>query len=175
MKKVVTKKGDTMAFVTIEANNASLEVTIFPKTYEECSHKLQIDEPLFMIIQTQVRDGAVSANAEKVFVLEDFDQDSFTKLSFDIPKNCSSRVFYEQLLDVLRKSPGQTSFTISVITDEERKVYLRPPGRFRVALTPVLVKEWERICGKNSLKIAFPNLDSLVQKNGYRKKYAYAK
>ena len=56
-----------MAFINLEANNASLEVTIFPKTYEESGSKLQIDEPLFMIIRTQVMDGVLKANAEKVF------------------------------------------------------------------------------------------------------------
>ncbi|MBP5468076.1 MAG: hypothetical protein J6Z11_02385, partial [Candidatus Riflebacteria bacterium] len=98
MKKVITKKGDTMAFVTIEANNANLEVTIFPKTYEESGSKLQIDEPLFVIIRTQVMDGVVKANAEKVFTLEDMDQDSFTKLSFQIPKEYSNKQYYKQLL-----------------------------------------------------------------------------
>lgn len=176
MKKIVTKKGDTMAFTTIEANNAALEVTIFPKTYEECGAKLQIDEPLFMIIRTQVMDGSVKANAEKVFTLADMDQDGFTKLYFSVPKDKSNKENYEQLLDVLRRSPGQTSFTISVVTSDDRKVTLRPASRFKVALTPVLVKEWERVCGKNTLKIEFPALDALTQqRGGFRRKFTPAK
>ncbi|MBQ3643599.1 MAG: DNA polymerase III subunit alpha [Candidatus Riflebacteria bacterium] len=175
LKKVITKKGDTMAFITIEANNASLEVTVFPKTYEECGSKLQIDEPLFMIIRTQIMDGVVKANAEKIFVLEDLDQEGFTKLSFNIPKGFNKKSYYDQLLEVLRKSPGQTSFTISITTDDDKKVTLRPPSKFRVALNPVLIKEWENICGRNSLKIDFPALDSLAQKSGFKRRLAVAK
>ena len=176
IKKVITQKGDTMAFATIEANNATLEVTIFPKTYEEAGHKLQIDEPLFMTIRTQLRDGFVGANAEKVFTLEDMNNDNFTKLSFQIPKEFSNINYYKQLLEVLKRSPGQTSFTISVVTEENRKVVLKPSANLKVALTPVLIKEWERICGKNTLKISFPNLDSLTQqRGGFKKRLAYAR
>ena len=80
------------------------------------------------------------------------------------------------MLDVLRRSPGQTSFTISVVTSDDRKVTLRPASRFKVALTPVLVKEWERVCGKNTLKIEFPALDALTQqRGGFRRKFTPAK
>ena len=175
MKKVITKKGDTMAFINLEANNASLEVTIFPKTYEESGSKLQVDEPLFMIIRTQVMDGVLKANAEKVFSLEDMDQESFTKLSFKIPKEFSSKKYYEELLEVLRRNPGQIPFTISITTNDDKKVMLRPPSKFRVSLNPVLIKEWERICGHNTLKIDFPNLDSFTQRSGYKRRMAVAK
>ena len=175
MKKVITKKGDTMAFITIEANNAALEVTIFPKTYEESGSKLQMDEPLFMVIRTQVMDGVLKANAEKVFALEDMDQEGFTKLSFKIPKEFSNKKSYEQLLEVLRRNPGQIPFTICVTTDDNKKVMLRPPSKFRVSLTPVLVKEWEKICGHNTLKIDFPNLDAYTQKSGFKRRFAVAK
>ena len=81
------------------------------------------------------------------------------------------------MLDVLKRSPGQTSYTISVITDDNRKAILKPSANYKVALTPALIKEWEGICGKNTLKIAFPNLDSLVQQSrgGFKKRLAYAK
>lgn len=174
MKKVITKKGDTMAFTTIEANNSSLEVTIFPKTYEECGAKLKIDEPLFMIVRTQIMDGVVKANAEKVFTLEDMDQEGFTKLAFKVPQELADKEHYEKLLDVLRKSPGQTSFTITVVSGD-KKVTIKPASRFRVALTPVLVKEWEKICGRNSLKIDFPNLDAFARQNGFKRNFAAAR
>lgn len=173
MKKIVTQKGQTMAFTTIEANNSAIEVTIFPKTYEECGAKLNIDEPLFLIIKTQIRDGAVSANAEKVFALEDFDADGFTKITLGIPKEKSAKEHYQVLLDVLRKSPGQTPVTISVVTPDDRKVSLRPG--FRISLSPVLLKEWEKVCGLDSVKIEFPSLDALTHRSAGFKRRAYAK
>ena len=129
-----------------------------------------------MAIRTQLMDGYVNANAEKIFTLEDMNNDSFTKLSFQIPKEMSNKDCYKQLLDVLKRSPGQTSFTISVITEDNRKAILKPSANYKVALTPSLIKDWEKICGKNSLKIVFPNLDSLVQqRGGFKRKLAYAK
>ena len=169
MKKIITKKGDTMAFITVEANNAVLEVTIFPKTYAEIGAKLQVDEPLFMIIRTSVMDGVVKANAEKVFALSDFDTPGFTKLKLSVPGKFCDKAHYQQLLEVLRRSPGQTPFTITLKTDDQKTVTVRPADRFRVALTPVLFKEWEKICGRDSINIAFPTLEALTQRGSGRR------
>jgi hypothetical protein len=103
------------------------------------------------------------------------DQESFTKLAFKIPKEYSSKKYYEELLEVLRRNPGQIPFTISVTTKDDKKVMLKPPSKFRVSLNPVLIKEWERICGHNTLKIDFPNLDSYTQRSGYKRRLAVAK
>ena len=176
MKKIVTKKGDTMAFTTIEANNATLEVTIFPKTYEEVGAKLQPDEPLFMIIRTQIMDGVLKANAEKVFTLADLDKDGFTKLTLSVPKEKSTKEIYSQLVEVLRRSPGQSTFTITVVTDDGKKVSIRPATKLNVALSPVLIKEWISICGNDSLKIEFPNIEALTQRaGGLKRKFAPVK
>ncbi len=42
VRRVQTKKGDTMAFVTIEGSDGSLDLVLFPRTLEEC--KTLLDE-----------------------------------------------------------------------------------------------------------------------------------
>ncbi len=48
IKEITTKKGDRMAFATVEDLTASGEVTIFPRTYAEYKELFQSDQPLLL-------------------------------------------------------------------------------------------------------------------------------
>ena len=48
IKELVTKKGDRMAFVTIEDLSGSLEVVVFPEVFQASSEYLQGEEPLMV-------------------------------------------------------------------------------------------------------------------------------
>jgi len=174
-KRHITKKGDYMAFLTIEAENTALDVTLFPKSYQEYHHRLTIDEPMFMVVQTQLVDGTTKVNAEKILTLDDFNEEGFSKITLIVPPSVATRENYQKLLGVLQKNPGSTPFLIRVISSEGPKVLLKPPARFRINLNANLIKSWEKICGRNSLKIEFPMLDSMSRPNNrYRKNFKAA-
>lgn len=164
-KRHITKKGDYMAFLTIEADNASVDVTLFPKAYEQYHQRLKIDEPLFMVVQAQSMDGSVKLNAEKILVLDDFNEEGFAKITLVIPPTLAERDHYQKMLGILQKSPGSAAFHVKIITPEGTKVLLKPPSRFRINLSPGLIKSWEKLCGRNSMKIEFPQLEMLLRKN----------
>ena len=65
VKKVVTKKGDSMAILQVEDLSATSEVVVFPKTYERISHLLQIDARLIIWGKVDRRDDQTQ------FILED--------------------------------------------------------------------------------------------------------
>ncbi|WP_027414792.1 DNA polymerase III subunit alpha [Aneurinibacillus terranovensis] len=47
-KRITTKKGDSMAFLTLEDKHAQVEVVIFPRVYEKYAHLLKKDRVLVM-------------------------------------------------------------------------------------------------------------------------------
>ncbi|MBU1105666.1 MAG: DNA polymerase III subunit alpha [Candidatus Riflebacteria bacterium] len=174
-KRHITKKGDYMAFLTIEADNASLDVTLFPRSYQEYHHQLKIDEPMFMVVQTQLVDGTVKINAEKILTIDDFNEEGFSKITFEVPPSVAMRENYQKLLGILQKSPGNTPFLLKIYSPEGPKVLLKPPARFRINLNPGLIKSWEKLCGRNSLKIEFPLIEVVNQRNNrYRKGFKTA-
>ncbi|MFN6393805.1 MAG: OB-fold nucleic acid binding domain-containing protein [Aphanizomenon sp.] len=65
VKKVVTKKGDSMAILQVEDLSTTSEVVVFPKTYERISHLLQIDARLIIWGKVDRRDDQTQ------FILED--------------------------------------------------------------------------------------------------------
>jgi len=171
-KRHITKKGDYMAFLTIEADNAALDVTLFPRSYQDYHHLLKIDEPLFMVVQTQLVDGTVKVNAEKILTVDDFNEEGFSKITFIVPQSAADRESYQKLLGVLQKSPGSTPFMIRILSREGPKILIKPPARFRINLNANLIKAWEKICGRNSIKIEFPLIE-VASRNNYRQKKSF--
>ncbi|PKL47115.1 MAG: DNA polymerase III subunit alpha [Candidatus Riflebacteria bacterium HGW-Riflebacteria-2] len=168
-KRHITKKGDYMAFLTIEADNTSLDVTLFPRSYQDYHHLLKIDEPMFMVVQTQLVDGTLKVNVEKMLTADDFNEEGFSKITFIVPQSVADRENYQKLLGILQKSPGNTPFTLKINSQEGPKVLLKPPARFRINLNAGLIKSWEKICGRNSIKIEFPLIE-VASRNNYRHK-----
>ncbi len=46
VRRIATKKGDTMAFVTLEGSGGTVDVTVFPRTYERFKDKLVVESVL---------------------------------------------------------------------------------------------------------------------------------
>ncbi len=49
VKEIKTKKGDMMAFITVEDLTGATEVTVFPDAYRVCSQLLKSDDPVLVI------------------------------------------------------------------------------------------------------------------------------
>ncbi|MGM0600810.1 MAG: DNA polymerase III subunit alpha, partial [Candidatus Rifleibacteriota bacterium] len=169
MKRHITKKGDGMAFLTFEADNASVDVTIFPRSFEKYSAKLKIDEPLFMVVKTQLLNGDLKVNAEKVLSLEDFNSEEIPRVNLCIPAEMTGKDNYLKLLEVLHKYIGQVSFNMKIITPDGAKVLLKPASRFRINLQPGLIAEWEKLCGPGSVKIDFSYLERNVNRRNWKR------
>jgi len=65
MKRHTTKKGDTMAFMQVEDKFTTMDVVVFPSTYERLKNELEANKPMLLAGKINQRD-----NGDKSFVLE---------------------------------------------------------------------------------------------------------
>ena len=56
---VTTKKGELMAFVTVEGRDGQIDVVVFPKTYQECKQLIGTDDAKVLV------KGTVSLSEDK--------------------------------------------------------------------------------------------------------------
>ncbi|HOY65433.1 MAG TPA: DNA polymerase III subunit alpha [Candidatus Ozemobacteraceae bacterium] len=166
VKRITTQKGDIMAFLSMEADNATLDVTLFPKLYAEVSKQLVLEEPLFMVVRSELKGEEIKVNAEQVLTLADLNREGGASLVFTIPAQAANRATYDRLLKLLRGSPGVLPFKLRVMTPERDCVTIQPRAPFRVALTPALIKGWEEICGKHSVSAEFHGISEGRRNNG---------
>jgi len=69
VKPVVTKKGDSMAFVKIADFSGMIEVVIFPKIFAEFKNILVKEKCIAIKGRTSERNGEKSIIAEKIKIL----------------------------------------------------------------------------------------------------------
>ena len=171
-KKHSTKKGDVMAFLSLEAENNALEVTVFPKVYEQVAARLIADEVFFTVIRTQYLLDEPKFNAEAMFTLRDLNEENFSEIVLTISPERAKREIYEKILDLFRRFPGKIPVKIEINTREGEKVVIAPPSRLRIELCPDLAAELQALCGEKSVRGVFPALDKIAAgkengRNGY--------
>jgi len=69
IKKIATKKGDQMLFVTLEDSTGNTEILVFPRTLEENPHIWQVDSIVAVLGKISDKDDEVKILCEKVAVL----------------------------------------------------------------------------------------------------------
>ena len=81
-KRITTRKGDTMCFLTIEDYTERLEVTVFPRVFYVNTAVLVPDMPLIIQGRVDVDDDAgVKLLADKVWNLKEYKSEYYLKLS----------------------------------------------------------------------------------------------
>jgi error-prone DNA polymerase len=65
-KEVLTKKGDSMEFVSFEDETAIFETTFFPKAYQRFCQILDMNRAYLLSGQVQEQHGTVSVNVEHI-------------------------------------------------------------------------------------------------------------
>ncbi|MCB0326150.1 MAG: DNA polymerase III subunit alpha, partial [Bdellovibrionales bacterium] len=150
IKEITTKKGDRMAFASLEDLHGSVELVVFPKVYQEFSQWLKSDEALF--IKGKVDQGEDQAkiivdaatrlkHAAKLFqgnVHVYFDLNQTQKDSFDRLKNSLKKYEGDCPMLLHCQVPGQTETVISL------------PPEYRVIPSDELFQEITQILGQET-------------------------
>ena len=68
-KRVQTRQGDTMEFLTFEDETGMVETTFFPKTYERFCHMVDRNRPYVLEGKVETDWGAVTLTVDRVTAL----------------------------------------------------------------------------------------------------------
>lgn len=84
MKVIMTKKGDKMAFVTIEDLSGKIECIFFPRAYMESFEVLESDEPLVLSGYVRLSDDRRSYYVNSVRVVTDESDDRVSAVRINV-------------------------------------------------------------------------------------------
>jgi DNA polymerase-3 subunit alpha len=114
VKRITTRKSNkNMAFVEIEDQSNSIEVILFPSTYEKEAPKLRENTPTLFIGKINEREGEKSIICNSIKII---DHEKAKKVSEGIYLRISQEADQEkiqQLKRALLENPGDTPVTIS--------------------------------------------------------------
>lgn len=147
VKKITTKRGDAMAFANLEDLTGSVELVIFPRTYQQYAGLLAVDNPVLV-------KGTANHNGEEVKIivncLEPLSKQSFGELYIKLES--PTRELIAGIQKVLCSFPGECPVYIYFPRD---KKLARADRRFWVSLDTGVVDELIGLLGSENIKVKY--------------------
>lgn len=124
IRKISTKKGDMMAFLTIEDKSGTADAIVFPRTYQELKDCLVENKPMLIAGRINVKDGEKSIIVEKAKYIDEVKCSSkFDGITFRIrPIHTPDEI--AELKAFIAKSEGDVPVKIIVDDGESKKTVL---------------------------------------------------
>jgi DNA polymerase III subunit alpha len=150
LKKIRTKKGETMAFLTISDQSGDLEAVVFPNVLKRYSVLLQQGNILVLDGKVEERNGTkqliISAAKEVVKYSDTVETNNVLYLK--IKKNQEQREFLHGLKKLLNNHNGDTPV---VLYYEETRKSIRLGKEDYVRPTPLLLEEVQSLLGSDNV------------------------
>lgn len=140
-RKITTRKGEIMAFLTIEDKSGSTDGIVFPRIYQELKDTLQENIPMLIVGRINERDGEKSILIQKAkYVDERKHSSKFDGVTFKIsPTHTKEEV--TNLKQFIQNSNGDTA--VKIVVDDGvsiNKVVLN-----KTILVDEECEKWQRI------------------------------
>ncbi|MEJ2683047.1 MAG: hypothetical protein P8Z71_01455, partial [Candidatus Sulfobium sp.] len=150
-KKNVKSTGDMMAYVTLEDNEGSVEVIVFPDLYRKTNGLLSKDEAVLVKGDIDKDEKGVRVRAREITGLEEAGRRSYRKmeLSLEGRESCSGK--FPGIREVVDRYPGDLPFYLRIRLDGIETIIATA---CRVRPDRVLVGTLEDVAGKGAVTVS---------------------
>ena len=143
-----TKRGDIWAVLTVEDLEASIEVLLFPKAYDQVATVLATDTVVKVKGRVKVDDDSVSLNASEL-TLPDISEAPSGPVVISLPAARCTPAVLDQLREVLSAHPGMTEVQVRLLKPQGTLVARLP--RHRVTPSQPLMADLKALLGPSCL------------------------
>jgi len=148
MRETRNKKGDLMAFVTIEDLKGFIEVIVWADAYKEVSNLLHDEKPLLVSGKLDSKGEKAKIIADAIIPLEDAAASFCNSLHFKINSFAADTQDLEKLKEILAKHPGQCPVYLHIVIPGRSETILLLPEHFRVTPKADLIESIEKVLGE---------------------------
>ena len=153
MKEILTKKGDKMAFLSLQDLNGSCETVVFPSVYKAAGTLLQKDALIFVKGKIDARDDVAKLLADEIIPLEEVPKRYTRMIAINIKTAGLGVEVLQEVRRILVAHKGNIPVYLTLQDPKGRMTVLDSGEDLRVAISDVLFEEIERLLGENSVKI----------------------
>jgi DNA polymerase-3 subunit alpha len=119
VRRITTKKGQMMAFLTVEDKSGSTDVVVFPRTYKDMKQILEEGKPMLLAGRINIRNDEKSIILEKAKYIDESKHGSnFDGVVFRIRSSHSAEEV-KKLKEFIAQSKGDTSVKIIINNGDE--------------------------------------------------------
>jgi DNA polymerase-3 subunit alpha len=155
LKKIVTRKGDTMATFDLEDLTGTVEVVVWPKTYQQSASLLEDSEiPILVRGRCEV-DGRGDARVlcSQILRFDTLWRQAVQKTCILIPVPTIEELKLSELKLLLNRYPGSCPLEFELLQTDEFRMRVIPREILEINPVPDFIREVENLFGENSVKL----------------------
>jgi DNA polymerase-3 subunit alpha len=153
VKSMLTKKGDRMAYMTLEDLQGTVEVIVFPDLFKTVG-ELIAPERLIRVTGTIDRgDKGTKIRGTKIEPLADVQTQSIKRIHIRLATKPEVKDQLPRLLDVFKRHPGATAVSLTFRTESALEAETAPLPHLTVSATEHFVADVEEVLGKGALSL----------------------
>ncbi len=157
LKEITTRKGERMAFLTLEDRQGSAEVVIFSETYRSSRHLLDGDDPLLVVGTVQKEEKGVKVIAQSIFSLLDAKEHLTQAIHIKLQVEEVNKEKLEDLKAILERHKGDCKAYVHLCTDPHCEAVIRLGDKLRVKPDRRLIEEVDRYFGDGVVSAVVAN------------------
>ncbi|NIQ37163.1 MAG: DNA polymerase III subunit alpha [Proteobacteria bacterium] len=145
LKEIQTRKGDRMAFLSLEDMKGIVEVILFPEVFQASLPHLRDDQPLLVRGVLDMEDENPKIKATEVLPLSECNENCVSKVHFTLR---SPGITKDQLIDlknILNKNKGNSAAILHLIIPNQGETIIRLP--IKVDPSSALLESLEEVFG----------------------------
>ncbi len=135
IKELITKKGDRMAFVTLEDLSGSVEVIIFPEVYAAAMNLLKGEEPLLVSGELDVSEEACKVMASEVVLLRDVKETMARLVHVRLTTPGLDEMQMRQLKGLVQRYRGNCEVQLHITIPNRSETTILLPDQLKMAAT----------------------------------------
>lgn len=147
VSKKITKNSKQMAFLTVEDLSGTIEVVVFPNSYEKYKDYIAKEEIVVICGKASISDERNSIICDSITPYSQLEESKKT-LWIKLPENSNKDI--RDIQNITQKHLGYSSVIIYV---EKTKQKLKSSTRGNVKITPELLSELEHLLGDNTTAV----------------------
>ncbi len=150
-----TKRGDSMAFITLTDMYGSIEVIVFPKTYSKYREILRNNNKVFIKGRVNLTDDvAAKLISSEIIKFEDIPSNVWIQFE-NKDKYLENK---EKILEVIKEEDGNDRI---IIYCKEEKVKKEFPRNLSCRASVKMVEKLEELFGKDNVKVIKKNIENI--------------
>jgi DNA polymerase-3 subunit alpha len=167
-KIIKTKRGDLMAFVTIEDLHGAVEATVFSRVYASVTDLLVEDNPVLIQGQVQKDEQSVKILAEKVVAMDKAEETWTASIHFNLEISRTDREALAKLHEILQGHPGGCRAYLHLRSLENTDSIVALPDSLKLKAGGALIHEVNELLGYNAVETQCMAAKTEPKRNNYR-------
>jgi len=148
------RKGELMAFITIEDMHGSVEVVVFPSVYASVSNVLSEDNPVIIQGEAKKEENSVKIFAESIVSMEDAEATWTASIHVNLNSTITNKETLMHIQDIFKKHAGSCMAYIHLRNPDKTEVVIELPDTLKLKPGPLLTREINGYLGYNAVETA---------------------